>query len=184
LFKKIRAQIGESILKRKIRLRKRNRCMHDFHSAQVIGVLFKTNNYNEFQLVKNFLHYLKELDSKIIALGYIDSKKVPDYYLLVKGINFFTRKSVNFLYIPKHEAVNDFIEQPLDMLIDLTTEDIFAIKYIGALSNAKFKIGMRQKRMEKYYDLMIDIEKDRTLVNLIESIKHYIPIFAGSEKQM
>lgn len=158
--------------------------MHDFHSARVIGVLFKTNNFDDFQLVKNFLHYLKELDNKIIALCYIDSKKIPDYYLLVKGFNFFTRKSVNFFYIPRHEVVNDFIEQPLDMLIDLTTEDVFTVKYIGVLSKAKFKIGMRQRRLEKYYDLMIDTEKDRSIVNLIENIKHYIPIFAGSEKQM
>ncbi|MCX7986443.1 MAG: hypothetical protein N2662_05850 [Bacteroidales bacterium] len=157
----------------------RKRCMYDFHSAQLIGVLFKTNDSNEFQLVKNFLHYLRELDNKVIALSYIDSKKIPDYYLLVKGFNFFSRKSINFFYLPQNPIVNDFIEQPLDMLIDLTIDESFPIKYISVLSKAKFKIGMRQKRMEKYYDLMIDIEKDKSIANLIEGIKYYIPLFAG-----
>ncbi|MGC8804030.1 MAG: DUF6913 domain-containing protein, partial [Bacteroidales bacterium] len=121
---------------------------------------------------------------KVIALCYIDSKKIPDYYLLVKGFNFFTRKTVNLFYIPTHPLVNDFIEQPLDMLIDLSIDDVFSIHYIGILSKAKFKIGMRQKRLEKYYDLMIDIGKDKTINNLIENIKTYIPILAGNEKVM
>lgn len=184
MFKKIRVKIGESILRRKLRTRKRDRCIHDFRSARLIGVLFKTNNLTDFQHVKNFLHYLRDLDSKVIALCYIDSKKIPDYYLLVKGFNFFTRKSVNLFYIPTHPVVNDFIEQPLDMLIDLSVEDVFSIQYIGILSKAKFKIGIRQKRMEKYYDLMIDIGKDKSINNLIENIKTYIPILAGSEKVM
>lgn len=181
MLRKIRTIVGEKILRKKLRTQKRSRCIYDFHRAQLVGVLFKVNTINEFQLIKDFLHYLRELDNKVIALCYIDSKKIPDYYLLVKGFNFFTRKSVNFFYIPRHPMVNDFIEQPFDMLIDLTIDDIFTIKYIGILSKAKYKVGMRQKRMEKHYDLMIDIEKNRSIANLIESIKHYIPIFASNE---
>jgi hypothetical protein len=181
LFKKLRTTIGERILRNKFKVRKRKRCIHDFQDAKSIGVLFKTNNLNDFQLVKNFLHYLREFNTKVIALCYIDTKKIPDYYLLMKGFNFFSKNSVNFFYIPNHQLVDDFMEQHFDILIDLSVENSFPVKYIGVLSNADFKIGMLRKNEENYYDLMIDIGSNKNIENLIENIKHYIPIFAGPE---
>ncbi len=169
---------GEYILRKKLRFFQRKRCVNDFASAQLIGVLFKTDNYNDFQKVKEFLHYLRTYETKIIALCYIDTKKIPDYYLLVKGFNFFTRKSLNIFYIPQHKLVSDFIDQPFDILLDLSMDNCFPIKYISILSKAKFKIGLRQLKYEHEYDLMIDLKK-KNISELIENIKMYIPIFAG-----
>ena len=50
-----------------------------FDSSKTIGVVFKTDNQSDFELVKRFLHFLTEQDNKVVALCFVDSKKVPDY---------------------------------------------------------------------------------------------------------
>ncbi len=181
MFKSIRKRIGRSIIVRKTRNRKREKNIYGFEEAKLIGVLFKTQNINEFNLIKDFLLYLRKFDCQVVALCYIDSKKIPDYYLLKKGFNFFTKNDLSFFYIPKSQLIEDFINQKFDILLDLSIDELIPIEYIVDLSRAKFKIG-KLKKNNHLYDLMIDVSKNNTIESLIENMKYYIPIFASKEK--
>lgn len=152
--------------------------LFNFETAQQIGVVFKTDTQSDFELVKRFLHFLSEQNNKIVALCYVDLKNVPDYYLLRKGFNFFSRNDLNLYFIPKSNFINDFIEKPFDILIDLSTDYNFPLHYISALSKAKYKIG-RQQKLYPSFDLMIDISKNNNVESLIEHIKHYVPVLCA-----
>mgnify|MGYP001243192878 FL=1 len=90
-LKGIREKIGHMILRKKIRMRKRSKKICNFDTAQNIGVIFKTDSQSDFELVKRFLQFLSDHNNKVFALCFVDSKKVPDFYLLRKGFNFFSR---------------------------------------------------------------------------------------------
>lgn len=167
-------------MSRRLRNRKRKKVMFNFETSQSIGVVFKTDNQADFELVKKFLHFLNEQDNKVIALCFVDSKKVPDFYLLRKGFNFFSRSDLNFFFIPKTHFINDFIEKPFDILIDLSIDSNFPLHYISSLSKAKFKIGKLFSNKNSF-DLMIDISRNNSVGALIEQIKHYIPVVCVSE---
>lgn len=181
MFKSLRQNIGRSIINRKLRNHKREKNIYGFDEAKLIGVLFSVQNIGDFNLIKEFLVYLRNFNCNVVALCYIDSKKIPDYYLLKKGFNFFTRNNLSLFYIPKSPLIDDFINQKFDILLNLCLEELVPIEYVVNLSKAKFKIGRFQKN--KYpYDLMIDVSKKNTIENLIDNIKYYIPLFASKEK--
>ena len=150
--------------------------MSNFQTSKNIGVLFKTDTKEDFEIVQNFLHFLMEQNNEVVAICYVDSKKIPDYYFMRMGFNFFSKRNLNFFYIPKTQFVFDFIEKPFDILIDLSTDYNFPFHYISNLSEAKFKIGTLQNNIN-CFDLMIDISMDNNVQFLIEQIKHYIPVF-------
>jgi len=153
--------------------------MTNFENSQVIGVVFKTDTQGDFEIVKKFLHFLTEQNNKVVALCYVDYKRVPDYYFLRKGFNFFSRKDLSFFFLPKTSFIYDFIEKSFDMLIDLSIDKSFPLFFISSLSKAKFKIG---KLQEGYncFDVMIDTSRENTVQSLIEQIKHYVPVLCGA----
>lgn len=179
LFKSIRLKIGNSILRRKLRSRKRNKGIFNFETSKNVGVIFKTDTQSDFELVKRFLQFLSDQDNKVVALCFVDSKKVPDYYLLRKGFNFFSRGELSFFFVPKSQFIIDFIDKPFDILIDLSIDSNFPLYYISNLSKAKFKIG-KQKKQQDQFDVMIDITKNNTIEALIAQIKHYVPVLCSA----
>jgi len=178
LFKSIRRKIAMVILRRRSKYRKREKNISSFESSKVIGVVFKTDTQSDFEIVKQFLHFLSDQENKVVALCYVDSKKVPDFYLLRKGFNFFSRQDLNYFFLPKAQFILDFIEKPFDMLIDLSTDNNFPLFLISSLSKAKYKIGKLYKNVN-CFDVMIDISKKNNVQSLIENIKHYIPVLCG-----
>lgn len=179
LFKSIRQKIGNSILHRKLRNRERKKGIFNFTTSKNIGVVFKTDTQSDFELVKRFLQFLSDQDNKVVALCFVDSKKVPDYYLLRKGFNFFSRAELSFFFLPKSQVILDFVERPFDMLIDLSIDSNFPLFYISNLSKARFKIG-KQKKQQNQFDVMIDISKNNTVESLIDQIKHYVPVLCST----
>jgi hypothetical protein len=172
LFKNIREKIGLSKLRKRTKNKRRGKALFNFDTSANVGVIFKTESQLEFEHIRKFLLYLTEKNNKVIALCFIDNKKVDDFYLLRKGFNFFTRKDLNLFFIPQHPAVKDFMEKSFDVLIDLSIDENFPMHYISSLSNSKFKIG-KLFPTRNCFDLMIDTNKQNTVENLIENIKTY-----------
>ncbi len=180
-FKKTRQKIGSGILRRRLRNRKRSKNITNFENSQLIGVVFKTDVQSDFEIVKKFLHFLTEQNNKIVALCYVDTKKVPDYYLLRKGFNFFSRNDLSFFFLPKSQVILDFIDKPFDMLIDLSTDNNFPLHFISNLSKSKFKIGRLNNNNDNLcFDVMIDTSKGNSVESLIEHIKYYVPVLCGT----
>ncbi|MEE4196101.1 MAG: hypothetical protein V2I54_00525 [Bacteroidales bacterium] len=174
-MRNIKRSIGKLSLKKNLRKNRRQLRVHNFNTAQTVGILFNSPDEESFRIVKDFLSFLSNNNLKVIALGYVPEKKIPENLLLRKGINFFCKKDLTWYYKPKNESVNQFILQDFDLLIDLSLKEYFPLYYIGQLSNASFKIG-RQPEKYQYQDLMIDIGKNHSIDYLIEQIKHYLTI--------
>jgi len=72
-------------------------------------------------------------------LSFVDKKEVLDLYSLQLGMLYFTKSDLNWYYKPKNHNTNDFMNARFDILIDLTLEEKFPLKYIVDLSRAKYK---------------------------------------------
>ncbi len=171
----IKETIGKLSLKKNLKRKQHVARVHNFNTAQTIGILFNSLDEESFKKVKEFLSFLADNNLKVIGLGYVPANKIPENLLMRKGINFFCKKNLNWFYKPKDEIVHQFIHQDFDILIDLSLNEYFPLYYIGSLSNSSFKIG-RQSEKYQYQDLMIDIGKNNTIDYLIEQIKHYLTI--------
>lgn len=172
--KGIKCKVGRFYLRKRLKNLKRQVKTHNFNTAKSAGILFSSPDEQSFNAIKEFLLFLSEKDIKVIALGYVPSKKVPQQFLMRKGINFYCNTDLNWYYKPKNEMVDQFMNQNFDVLFDLSMKDYFTVKYIGSLSKAAFKIGKQSDN--GYQDLVIDVNKNISVDYLIEQIKHYLNI--------
>jgi len=174
IIEKIKCKIGRLNLKNKQKNLKRRVQTHNFNTASSAGILFSPSDQESFDAVKDFLSYLTQNNMKVIALGYYPGQKIPEEYLMLKGINFYCNTDLNWYYKPKNEVVNQFINQDFDILFDLNLNDHFTTEYVGSLSKANFKVGKSSEN--PYQDLVIDINKNQSVEYLTEQIKHYLNI--------
>lgn len=166
--------MGRFNLKRRLKQLKRSVKTHNFNTAQSVGILFSSPDEQSFNAIKDFLTFLSEKEMKVVALGYVPTKKIPQEYLMRKGINFYCNTDLNWYYKPKNELVEQFINQEFDILFDLSMQEYFTVNYVGSLSKAAFKVG--KKTDLGYKDLLIDIDKNNSVKYLIEQIKFYLNI--------
>lgn len=145
--------------------RKMESCNID--EAKSIGILFNATHQVSFEIVKELVKNLSGKKKSIAVLGYVNSKHLIDHYLYRKGFDFFTRSHLNWYYKPKNESVSAFIKKPFDLLLNLSLDNPYPVKYILACSAAKFKAGMYHENQE-YLDLMIDIEKEKQNMSIIQ----------------
>ncbi|MGF1584132.1 MAG: hypothetical protein ACFCUM_02335 [Bacteroidales bacterium] len=169
----IRKKIGYFILKRKLPGLLRKKQFINLADAGTIGIIFHQTDDKSFMAVQDFLKSLASEGKQIAAVGYIESRKIPDFYTLRKGFNFFCIDDLNWFFQPEPAFINDFIEREFDILINLSIENRFPVEYIYALSKAKFKTG-KFRNGSTHADLAIDIKDNRDVNYLIQHINHYL----------
>jgi hypothetical protein len=174
LIENIQRLAGVLEVRRKLKLVKRDKCIHNFTTARSAGILFTCRNEGDFAAVKEFKEFLESEAIETSVLGFVDEMEIPDPFLLRKGFQFFCQKDLKWSKAPGALFVKDFARKPFDILFDLSLEDLFPVHFVLKLSPASYKIGRLVRHKE--YDLMIDIEKERSIVYLIEQIRHYLSI--------
>ena len=152
---------------------KRQKKLFDFDSAKYIGVLASPQDEITTGHLKNFLHYLSQKGIKYLVFGYFDGKNIPENFLYWKEIDFFTRKDLNFFFMPQNPIVDKFINEPFDMLINCNIAHHFPLEYISQLSVAKCKVGIMCED-ESCFDLAIDIHKNPTIEYFLKNLEIYL----------
>ena len=173
IVKKYKLKLANWLLKRELRHLKRNKAVHNFDDAETVGVLFSAQDPQAFDLTNEFLHFLAHKKLKIFVLGYIHEKEIPKEFLMNSKINFLCKKDINWLSQPKSHIAEKFMSREFDILIDLSNNNHFLMKYINNLSQAKFKVG-KEPSEGKEYDFMINLHENDDMQYYIEQIKAYI----------
>ncbi len=171
----IRKKAGFFLFKRKTHVLSRDKKFVNLTDARSVGIIYHQSDSQSFDAVHNFTKKLTNQGKNVFVIGYIESKIIPDNYLLRKGYNFFCLKDLNWFFSPKSDFIDGFIEKDLDLLINLSIDSLFPIEYIYALSKAKFKVG-RYTDGSEYADLLIDIKSRRDINYLIQQMNYYLRI--------
>jgi hypothetical protein len=166
----IKARIGQQMLTGKAGSADRKISLCTLSEAKSIGIIFDATEYISFEIVRDLVKQLSVNSVSVSVLGYVDSKKLIDHYLYRKGFDFFCRNDLNWYYKPVSSQTEQFINEPFDILINLSLDYLFPIHYISYSSKASFKTG-RYSSTDTALDFMIDIEKEKeTLRNLRRDI--------------
>ena len=173
IFENIKLKTANMLLRKKSVKVKRQKVLYDFASAKYIGVLCSPQDEKSTEHIKDFLYHLTQKGIHYSVFGYFDGKDIPENFLYWKGMDFITRKDLNIFYIPKNPIVEKFIHEPFDMLINCSVTQYFPMEYIAQLSVAKCKVGVMCEG-ESCYDLMIDIQKNRTIEYFLKNLEKYL----------
>ncbi|NMB72848.1 MAG: hypothetical protein GYA22_11945 [Bacteroidales bacterium] len=170
---KWRYGIGESILKKRLKNITRTPVTCNLNQAKNVGILFDATLLEQFDPVRTFIASLQDKGIQVQVIGYVNDKKIHESYLLRRSFHFFSKKELTWFYKPTPVYIDEFIRKPFDILLCLYLKDYFPLRYITALSNAHFKVGLFSPA-NTYLDFMIDMGNNCFPDMLIDQIKTYV----------
>jgi len=173
LIDNIKRNTGLSALSKSFKTVKRNRVVHNLVTARkiaIIGVVASPKDFDDFTSLQRFLI---EKNIQVEVLAYFPGKEIPQQLLLRKGINIFNRDEVNWYGKPLLPFVDLFCREEYDILIDLSMDELFPIRWIATLSRSKFKVGSLSYSGNPY-DLIINVENKKEIPYFSEQVLHYL----------
>lgn len=171
LFEGCRTKICKSILKKRIKRRNRKVVARGLNQASSLGIIFDANKKEDVSLIKALLKELPGV-KELSAIGYYSVKKVPHDYISDKSWYFFTPNECDFLFRPKGEYFDAFIEKKFDILLVLDNSNHTPIEWLAAMSLSGFKAG-RSGYYDHVLDFMIELKEGGT-ERLLKELKHYL----------
>lgn len=172
-LEKWRLKLAKASLQRQMKKAKHEVKAINLYQAKEVGILFNATTTDKYEPVRSFIVYLHELGLNTHLLGYINSTKIPESYLLRRSFHFFSKKELTWIYKPVNQYAIDFCKKPLDILFYLDTEDLFPLRYLASVAKASFKVGMYFPD-NQHLDFMICLKEDTSINYLIEQIKIYL----------
>ena len=174
LSKSIRFLLGNYRFVNELNQLKQEHEVVGFEEAKKIGVLYDATDESDFEVVKQYVKSVRGRQKEILALGYVDKKVLPPKQFAQYGLDFFTRKNLNWQMIPANTIVSNFIHEKFDILIDLSINRCFPLSYIAAVSHARFRVGKFDKKNVMCYDMMIEVKGEPGIKSFIEEAEKFL----------
>jgi len=168
--------IGYRILRKRFRKVQRDKEVQNFDTASSAVILFDTSLPDCFSPVKDFAKFLKKQNIRTYVVGFVSQKEIPDEMLLWPGIEFITKKQVNWYGSPRGEVAEKLFNMQPDLLFVISMQEQLTMEYLTRLSEARFKIGCFRES-DNDLDLMINpADKACEVGYFIEQVRHYIQL--------
>lgn len=175
MFNKLKLKVGHRRLRKALKGIKRNRLVYNLDTARTIGVLFNATSEEVYHHVANFSNQLLGRNLQVEMLAFFAGKEVPNSYLANPKLKLFTKRELNWYRKPCVPHVDEFIDKEFDILIDLSMEELFPLKWIATLSKSKFKVGNLS-----YYgtpnDMIINLKPNNDIEYLLSQVIHYLQL--------
>lgn len=152
------------LINRKYSELKRNIQAVNLAEVKTAGILWRIDDHEVF---KSLVNQLKEKGINVSSLCFADQPGS------LQGETVFSPTDFSFFGKLKNSEVETFIDQKLDLLIDISLATEVEIQYVRALSKAKFKAGWSEASPD-YFDLSIDISNNKKAAYLAEQLIHYL----------
>jgi hypothetical protein len=173
-FQNIRNRVGEYFLLKQKGSYSRKRAIMNIDSANTIGVLYCANNPVEVELMKNYIHSLRDMKKEVKSLGFLSVREVP------LGLNgsvkhqYFSLKELNWYGKPSSQFIHNFVNEEFDILFDFGIPTQFPIMFIASMSKAKCKVGRYVEKYAELYDVMIEADENKKLDYVITITHDYM----------
>lgn len=173
--KKLRHNIGRFLFLKEFRQHQTRRRLTTLEDARSVGILYDSSDEKNFNLIRKYVKDLRENHHKdVLALGYYDQNELPPLRFAKLGLDFFTRKDLNWYYKPITPVVRNFVNREFDILIDLHLGNSLPFRYVVAQSKAGFKIGRYERVVLPYYDFLISTTDSVNLTQFTDQVMHYL----------
>lgn len=122
---------------------------------------------NTVSILENYLSS-NEINSKGLYIN-CTGKKETNKFKNNKNVKYIDIKEINWFGVPNKEIIQDFLEEPFDVLFDLSNlYTNYTHKYILTHSQASFIIGFHKENTE-FYDLTLNFA-DKQMNNTDEIV--------------
>lgn len=135
------------------------------------GILLDAGIPEHRQEVITYTDQLRKEGHRVKVLGFLEGKSEG---LSMPFEVFTSAELAKVSMIPRSPVVDAFIEQPFDVLINMSIHHNYkALDYIASLSKASFRIGPWYfQQQQNPYDLCLDAGSSATLKEWIHELMH------------
>jgi hypothetical protein len=135
------------------------------------GLLLDATEPDDRNIVIAFAEQLRREGNRVRVLGYVDGKKEG---LSISFDVFTSAELTTISKIPKSSLAESFMDQPLDILINMAVrQNHKPLEYIAAVSKASFRVGPWYGGSQNNpYDLCVDAGTNATLKEWIDELMH------------
>lgn len=120
-----------------------------------------------------FIDTLKKHTTRVKVIEFLKSKKDTSLLPYMYERTRIDSSYLNLIGIPKHSAVDAFIDQHFDLSIDLTDKDNVAAQYLGCGIDITMRVGIHDQNWDCYELVIPNVYQNITKENLL-SIIHYL----------
>lgn len=146
----------------------------NFDEIKSVGLLYYLPDEETYKTVESFVEKLNSHKIKTRVVAFHDGKIKPHYFIPKLQQDIITQKSTGFNLKPTGIFVNDFINEPFDLLIDLSLNCHYPLLHLAAMSKAHMKVGRHTDLHEKIFDFMFTVNENISLSEYIELLIHYL----------
>ncbi len=162
--------LKERLLRRKINKQTRHAHFPDWDKVQTIRLLTETGDEAENATIEDICRQLQQAGKAVWLTTYTDSKEPVN---LSVGSSL-CRKDFTLFGSPKKTVIAT-LQQPADVLIDLSKRPSLALRYLALQTNADFKAGRKlsPEDTDGIHDMLIQTDNHGTLF-VFQQIVHYL----------
>jgi len=140
-----------------------------FDQATTIGILYTWQDKAKEEEILRFVSAITE-GRKVECLCFNpDKKTIPDTQFQV-----FDLSELSMLGKIDSAETNRFLQQPFDYLFHLDMDLNEICQALLSRSQAQYRVGLHSEEGEKFYELMIGINKNAGLHNFASQILKYV----------
>lgn len=154
----------------------RNKKITNLSESKSIGILYDASEKESAAVVREFVKKLRDSKRVVKALGYVNSTIPDDSRVAKLEFDYFTKADVNWYFLPNSGVLRNFCNEPYEILIDLTNQQVIPLLYAVAWSKSQCKVGRLSEKYASYYDIMIDCKNEQSITELIQQTMHYLSI--------
>lgn len=140
-----------------------------FEEASSIGVLFSWEDKQQEETIQDFIKQINDKKRVRCLCFNPDKRVIPDTSFPV-----FHTGQITMLGKIDSPETNQFLQEPFDYLFHLDFELNEIMKSFLSRSKAHYRVGFHTEEGEKFYDLMIGINKNAGLHNFASQILKYV----------
>ena len=144
--------------------------------ADKIGIVYDASTAADYRLIAANVKLLQDLGKKVKCIGFVQQKKLPGFIHHHVNWTFCQKRDFAWNMKPKTHPMNEFVSDQLDILIDLSSSELFYTKYLAGISKAKYKVGKFNPEQIDIFDLLMQVPDDANVQELMDHIIHYLKI--------
>lgn len=173
----MKSYLGNIALRREMAAVQRQKIASSLEQAKSIGIVFQYKNEEEFELLKKYVQYLRDMKKKVKAVGIYLTKELPQFSYSKLEFDFFSKKQFSWLGKPADPLLVNFVNEPFDILLDLNLDDLLPLKYLVAQSVSHFKVGRWEDDDAELHDFLITSPREKGLKFFLRNIDLYLTRF-------
>lgn len=175
MIRKIKESIGEKRLQNALKIHVRQKEFLNIEDINSIGILFDATNPEDFEKIKNYVNKLKQLGKRVHGVGFYNAKVIPQNINYTKSdFDLFNAKELQGVGEPGSPYIKTFITEIRDLLIDVNLSNKFPLRYISAMSYAKFKIGIDIPENKNIHDMLISVVPSEGINKYLAQVDFYL----------